>query len=178
MKPYSFIANNRRPGFRFCPRLPILLGAVWLAGRAWGEGTEPAAGTPPPALVVKVTRADLCKELTIPAEFHPYMEVELQAKVAGYVKDMNVDIGDRVRAGQVLATLEVPELHNELATALAARQRAEADGKETHLAYPARRGIAFSSRLAANRSPDGWRLWPKANVFDSSLRSLYRNRSK
>ena len=135
MKPYSFIANNRRPGFRFCPRLPILLGAVWLAGRAWGEGTEPAAGTPPPALVVKVTRADLCKELTIPAEFHPYMEVELQAKVAGYVKDMNVDIGDRVRAGQVLATLEVPELHNELATALAARQRAEADGKETHLAY-------------------------------------------
>ena len=136
MKYHSLITHNRPLAFQFCPWLFALLGTIWLADRAQSEDSEPAAaGKPPPAMVVKVTRADLYKELTIPAEFHPYMEVELQAKVAGYVKEMNVDIGDRVQAGQVLATLEVPELHNELATALAARQRAEADGKETHLAY-------------------------------------------
>ena len=37
-------------------------------------------------------------------------EVELHAKVSGYIRKINVDIGDRVSVGQVLARLEVPEL--------------------------------------------------------------------
>lgn len=44
-------------------------------------------------------------------EFLAYQEVELHAKVAGYIRKINVDIGDRVRAGEVLAVLEVPELN-------------------------------------------------------------------
>lgn len=43
-------------------------------------------------------------------EFVPFQEVELHAKVAGYIRRINVDIGDKVRAGQVLAMLDVPEL--------------------------------------------------------------------
>ena len=66
--------------------------------------------------VAKVSREDLYKEVTIPAEFRPYVEVELHAKVSGYVEEMNVDFGDRVKAGQLLATLEVPELQDELHT--------------------------------------------------------------
>ena len=42
----------------------------------------------------------------------PYVEVELHAKVSGYVSKMNVDFGDKVKAGQLLATLEVPELQD------------------------------------------------------------------
>jgi biotin carboxyl carrier protein len=62
----------------------------------------------------KSHREDLFKQVTIPAEFRPYVEVELHAKVSGYVEQMNVDFGDKVKAGQLLATLEVPELQAEL----------------------------------------------------------------
>src|SRR5215469_13611881 len=57
----------------------------------------------PVAGVAKVTRQDLYRQVTIAAEFRPYVEVALHAKVAGYVKDMNVDIGDKVKAGELLA---------------------------------------------------------------------------
>jgi len=82
-----------------------------------------------------VAREDLFREITIPAEFRPYAEVELHAKVSGYVKDMKVDFGDRVEAGQLLALLEVPELTDELDHARAAERRAQADYRDAHLAY-------------------------------------------
>ena len=82
-----------------------------------------------------MTREDLYKQITIAAEFRPYQQVELHAKVSGYVKEMNVDFGDKVKAGQLLATLEVPELQDELNSALAAEQHAEADYKNAHLDY-------------------------------------------
>jgi RND family efflux transporter MFP subunit len=47
----------------------------------------------------------------VAGEFQPYQEVELHAKVSGYIRRINVDIGDRVKRGQVIATLEVPELN-------------------------------------------------------------------
>ncbi len=69
--------------------------------------------SPPPAtaLVAPVTRGDLSSTLTVAGEFQPYQEVELHAKVSGYIRRINVDIGDRVKTGQVIATLEVPELN-------------------------------------------------------------------
>ncbi len=77
--------------------------------------------------VAKVTREDLYNELTIPAEFRPFVEVELHAKVSGYIDKMNVDFGDKVKCGQLLATLEVPELLDQLHNAAAMQQKAEAD---------------------------------------------------
>jgi RND family efflux transporter MFP subunit len=73
--------------------------------------------------------------MTIPAEFRPYEEVELHAKVSGFVREMKVDFGDRVKAGQLLATLEVPELQDELHNAIATEQKAEADYTNAHLIY-------------------------------------------
>ena len=89
----------------------------------------------PTAGVAKVTREDLYKEVTISAEFRPYEEVELHAKVSGYVSKMNVDFGDKVKAGQLMATLEVPELQDELDNARATEQKAEADYTNAHLIY-------------------------------------------
>ncbi len=48
--------------------------------------------------------------MNVAGEFIPFQEVELHAKVAGYIKHIYVDIGDRVKVGQVLATLDIPEL--------------------------------------------------------------------
>jgi RND family efflux transporter MFP subunit len=65
----------------------------------------------------------------------------LHAKVSGYVKDMNVDFGDKVKAGELLATLEVPELHDELTNAMAAAQKAEADYTNANLIYTRLLGV-------------------------------------
>ncbi|HUC84639.1 MAG TPA: efflux RND transporter periplasmic adaptor subunit, partial [Candidatus Acidoferrales bacterium] len=100
---------------------------------------QPAGGDEsaelPVASVAKVTHEDLFRLVTIPAEFRPYVEVELHAKVSGFVKDMNVDFGDKVKAGELLATLIVPELHAELTNAIAIEQKAEANYTAAHLIY-------------------------------------------
>ena len=87
----------------------------------------------PVASVVRVTREDLFRQVTIPAEFRPYEDVELHAKVSGFIKDMLVDFGDKVKAGQLLTTLEVPELRNELTNAIAVEQKAQANHTNAHL---------------------------------------------
>ncbi len=89
----------------------------------------------PVVAVARVSRQDLYNEVTCTAEFRPYMEVELHAKVSGYVREIKVDFGDRVKAGQLLATLEVPELQDELHNAIATQQKAEADYTNAHLIY-------------------------------------------
>ena len=64
----------------------------------------------------QIARGDLAQTLTLAAEFRPYQEIEVHAKVAGYVKAISVDVGDRVSAGQLLAVLEIPELQDDMAT--------------------------------------------------------------
>jgi RND family efflux transporter MFP subunit len=101
-------------------------------GKATVSGNISSA---PSVAVVKVTREDLAREMKIPAEFRPYTEVELHAKVSGYLQQINVDFGDEVKAGQALATIEIPELRDELDNASATEQKAEADHKNAHLIY-------------------------------------------
>src|SRR5690349_14690811 len=52
--------------------------------------------------------------LTIPGELLAYQQVDLYAKVTGFVKELKVDIGSKVKAGQVLITLEAPELMSQM----------------------------------------------------------------
>jgi RND family efflux transporter MFP subunit len=114
----------------------IAVGLLWLAHHAEAKYSRPPASTMLPVVAVaKVDREDLYRIVTIPAEFRPYQEVELHAKVTGYVSEMKVDFGDRVKAGQLMATLEVPELLDELHNAMAAEQKAEADHTDAHLIY-------------------------------------------
>lgn len=115
----------------------ICLGLLWATHHARAEAPAIADLIVPAQTVsvAKVTREDLYKQVTIAAEFRPYAEVALHAKVSGYVKKMNVDFGDQVKAGQLLATLEVPELQDEMHNAQAAEQKAEADYTNAHLIY-------------------------------------------
>ena len=75
--------------------------------------------------VARVERHALGNNLTIAGEFKPFQDVEVHAKVAGYIRRINVDVGDHVKEGQVLAILEVPELAAELSGADAAVRRSE-----------------------------------------------------
>ncbi len=77
--------------------------------------------------VVRATNTNLSNDLVLTAEFTPYQDVEVMAKVAGFVKNIRVDIGDHVRQGELLATLEVPELQDEMAQAQAGLAAARAN---------------------------------------------------
>jgi multidrug efflux pump subunit AcrA (membrane-fusion protein) len=81
----------------------------------------------PTVAVSKTSRDDLSRGWSLAAGFRPYQEVDVHAKVAGYMNAIYVDVGDRVRTGQVLATLEIPELKQELQQAAAAVKRSEAE---------------------------------------------------
>lgn len=127
--------RDRKWVFMVIPLVLLLAFSPLLMSRARAHHPALAAPATPTVPVATVTREDLFNEVSIAAEFRPFVEVDLHAKVAGYVQDLNVDIGDQVKAGQLLATLEVPELKDELNRALAAQQKAEADYREAHLAY-------------------------------------------
>jgi RND family efflux transporter MFP subunit len=77
------------------------------------KGNAPT-DAPRAAAVVSVARGNLASALTVAGQFEPYQEVDLHAKVSGYIRWIKVDIGDRVRQGEVLANLEVPELQDQL----------------------------------------------------------------
>jgi RND family efflux transporter MFP subunit len=113
------------------PALAIAVAAAVLlsAGCARNDAVQAstAASEVPTVAVAQVTSADLSHDIVLTAEFKPYQEVDVMAKVAGFVQEINVDIGDRVHTGQLLATLEVPEMKDDLAHAQAAVERAQAD---------------------------------------------------
>jgi RND family efflux transporter MFP subunit len=63
-----------------------------------------------PAGVVKVARRNLSNSLQIASEFIPYQQIDVHAKVSGYVQKLLINWGTHVREGQLMAVLEVPEL--------------------------------------------------------------------
>lgn len=103
---------------RFQKSLLVISIAIVCAAAAahWmGHGATPVIEASKTVAVVKVERSDLVRDIVFSAELHPYEEADLHAKVAGYLKQINVDIGDQVKAGETLATLDVPELRDDLA---------------------------------------------------------------
>jgi RND family efflux transporter MFP subunit len=137
-----------------------------------GKGeTNPAqaAASPPVVAVAQVTGQDLVREEVLAAEFRPFQIIDVHAKVAGYLKDIYVDVGDHVKEGQALALLEVPELTDELTRARAARSRsdaeverekeevsrAEAQHQATHIIYERLQGVAKTNpKLIAQQEID------------------------
>lgn len=69
--------------------------------------------------VARVSRTTIASSAVVTAEFQPFQEVDVMAKVAGYVRSIKVDLGDKVREGQLLAELEVPEMSDDVTRAAA-----------------------------------------------------------
>ena len=94
---------------------------------ATAENTTTSVDAVPVVPVARVGRTDLVNDLALTAEFQPFQQVDLMAKVAGYIRSIKVDIGDRVHDGQLLATLEIPEMDDDLAKAAATTDQADAE---------------------------------------------------
>jgi RND family efflux transporter MFP subunit len=122
----------RKPTQKPAPSLAVLIGVTaFLACSCSRQETAQAqsaqAAEIPTVAVARAATENLTHDLVLTAEFKPYQEVDVMAKVAGYIKQINVDVGDHVKQNQLLATLEVPEMADDLHRADASVERSQAD---------------------------------------------------
>ena len=96
---------------------PVDQGASPSAAKTLGAGKE--SGSVPEVQVVKPARRDVAATLRLPATVSPLQQTTIYAKVAGYLKAVNYDKGDRVKQGQVLAVIDAPEIEQQYEEALA-----------------------------------------------------------
>ena len=140
--------------------LVALLAGVWTScggsGRIRSADSANAATEAVVVGVAKVGLKTLQRQLTVSSELVPFQEIDVYAKESGYVRHLDVDYGTRVKAGQVMAVLEIPELQLQLqqddaATKNAADRvtraehelgRMEAEHKVLHLQFDRLDGVA------------------------------------
>jgi RND family efflux transporter MFP subunit len=72
----------------------------------------------PRVFVAPVQLAPGTRELTLPADVRAFLQATVYSKVAGYVRSVRVDKGDRVRRGQLLGAIASPEIDQQVAAAL------------------------------------------------------------
>ena len=100
------------------------------------------------AAVSNVKTGSISHLLSLAGQFQPYQVVDVHAKVSGYLKHVYVDIGDRVHAGQVMGTLEVPELNAQFRSTQSQEGRSKDEIARAQNAVA--RSIAVHSALQAN----------------------------
>ncbi|MGH7744237.1 MAG: efflux RND transporter periplasmic adaptor subunit, partial [Candidatus Dormibacteria bacterium] len=117
-----------------------------------GTAKVSAAGEPLPVVtVVEPVRRVVAQTLTLPASVEAIEKATLYAKVSGYLQWIKVDKGDRIKKGEILAQLEVPEVEKEYQSAQAAvaeaqaeYERAEADANLKQVTYQRTQGVRDS----------------------------------
>jgi RND family efflux transporter MFP subunit len=124
------------------------------------KGADAAYSAPPPVDVVTARAASVGQNLVLPGQTAAWFETTIYARVNGYVAKWLVDIGDHVKKGQVLATIETPELDAELSAA-----RAQLKASEAQVA--ARQAEAEFSKTTNER----WRDSPKGVVSEQERES-------
>src|SRR5262245_49874758 len=110
----------------------VAVSALVLTGCDKTSANSQRVAQDPPAAALRVETIPVTREHlqrvseATPAELMPYEVTDLFAKVSGFVKELRVDYGDRVKKGAVLAVLSVPEMEKELEQKKALVTRAEA----------------------------------------------------
>ena len=114
-------------------RLSLASTLVFCAATAAAQ-VPPAAPPPASVEVIRVTAKAVDRQVKLPGEFQPYLAVPIYAKLPGFVKRVAVDRGSTVKQGQVLVTLEAPEMQAQIVEAQSKAQalglqKAEAEAK-------------------------------------------------
>jgi RND family efflux transporter MFP subunit len=91
------------------------------------EKKSALTNTTPKYILAKIEKAKVSEQLKLPAQLAAYQEVDIFPKVNGYVKTVSVDIGSHVKKGQLLMTLEAPELEQAVIQAKEKYARAKSD---------------------------------------------------
>ena len=134
----------------------VLVASLAIARCGGGDGasrTAPVAAAGPAAIdVAHVVEQSLDVPLSLPGELTAFQSVAMFPRVTGFVKAVNVDRGSRVRAGQLLASLEAPELVAQRSEAQSKLQAAEAQLSVARAKADADKGT-FARLKAASATP-------------------------
>jgi RND family efflux transporter MFP subunit len=136
----------------------VILAIVASSCSGGGNGRVQAGGPTITVGVTKVVNKSLGRQITLSSELVPFQEIDVYAKESGYVKKLLVDYGTHVKAGQVMAVLEIPELEaqlqedqaeiknatNEVSRAQHELYRYQAQYKALHLQYTRLNGVFVS----------------------------------
>jgi RND family efflux transporter MFP subunit len=157
--------RRTKAGVGFAAAFLLLCFLVVMVVRFFHAHAVAAAGqsafsAPPPVDVVIARPATAGQDLVLPGETAAWYETTIYARVNGYVAKWLVDIGDHVKKGQVLATIETPELDAELEAARAQLKASEAQ-------VGARRAEAEFSKSTNER----WRDSPQGVVSEQERQS-------
>lgn len=105
------------------------------------ESTKAAREALPRVQIVTPKESSSAHAMKLPGTVKPLQETVLYSRASGFVRDWNVDIGDKVKEGQRLAEIETPDLDQEIAQARAQLAQAQASVKQAS----ANRSFARSS---------------------------------
>lgn len=165
-------AAARRPRGIFPPRHPracfhaalgIALAGLGCSsgslGRADASADEPASTQALDVEVVFPARGDIVRTISLPASIEADQQATLYSRVSGYLKGIEVDIGDRVSQGQILAEIDVPEISDQLREgeaelAAAAADRSVADAELASAGAKSRLQALTYQRLQAVRTAE------------------------
>ncbi|MGO9258841.1 MAG: efflux RND transporter periplasmic adaptor subunit [Bryobacteraceae bacterium] len=156
------------------PAAAAVLSAVVFVGcsssKVKASGTQPAQASVTVG-VAPVVRKPIVRQITVSSELVPFQEIDLYAKESGYIKDLLVDYGTRVKKGDKIAVLEIPELEMQLqqdAAAIKDREdmvhqaqrqveRVDAQVKPYQLQYNRIKEVAETKKgLVAQQEVDDW----------------------
>ena len=133
----------------------VLVASLAIEACGGGDGSSraaPVTAGPAAIEVVRVVERSLDVPLSLPGELTAFQSVAIFPRVTGFVKAVNVDRGSKVRAGQLLASLEAPELVAQRSEAQSKLQAAEAQLSGARAKADADKGT-FARLKAASATP-------------------------
>jgi len=107
-------ARTRASTFATIGLAVMLALALSFCSSARNDNVEASAQQGVTVGVTHVVKKTLSRQITLSSELVPFQEIDVYAKESGYVRKLDVDYGSHVKAGQVMATLEIPELEAQL----------------------------------------------------------------
>ena len=113
--------------------------------------SKEAGSSLPLVNVSKVTRAAGRSNLVLPGNIQAVTEAPILARATGYIKKRYVDIGDRVKSGQVVADIEAPELDQQILQARAVIEQAKSSVQQANAAIQQARANENLAKVTAGR---------------------------
>jgi RND family efflux transporter MFP subunit len=120
--------------------------------------------------VTQVTRSDKASELVLPGNIQAVTEAPVLARASGYIRKRFVDIGDRVKAEQVLAEIEAPELDQQILQARAALDQTNSSVQQAEAAVQQGRSNESLAKVTAGR----WDNLQKRGVVSKQENDTYQ----
>jgi RND family efflux transporter MFP subunit len=111
----SVVQSRRKVALALVAAALLTMLSAGLASCNGGDTSKVEAEGPATTVgVTRVVKKSLGRQITLSSELVPFQEIDVYAKEAGYVKNLYVDYGTHVKQGQLMATLEIPELEAQL----------------------------------------------------------------